>query len=73
VPRILDNGTYKVCVYAADHPPPHCHVYWDGNKSASIDLATVLKIAGDRVPREAISFIRANAGLLLAEWNRLNP
>jgi hypothetical protein len=38
MPKILDNGKFRVYVYANDDNPPHlphCHVYWDGDDHAS--------------------------------------
>lgn len=58
MPKILDNGKFRVYVYASDDNPhylPHCHVYWNGNDHASVvsrpDLAVV---AGEALPRAAI-------------------
>ena len=37
--KILDNGTFRVYVYANDDSPhhlAHCHVYWDGHDHASV-------------------------------------
>jgi hypothetical protein len=39
MPKILDNGKFRVYVYANDDNPhhlPHCHVYWDGDDRASV-------------------------------------
>jgi hypothetical protein len=39
MPKILDNGKFRVYVYANDDNPhhlPHCHVYWNGNDHASV-------------------------------------
>ncbi len=73
MPCVVRDGTFKVCVYAADHPPPHCHVYWAGDNVALVDLTALTVIAGDRLPRRALPLIQANLGLLWAEWHRLNP
>jgi hypothetical protein len=77
MPKVLDNGTYRVYVYANDDNPhhlPHCHVYWDGNDHASVvSLPDLVVIAGEALPRAARRFLRANVDLLLAAWQRLNP
>ncbi len=39
MPKILDNGTFRIYVYANDDNPhhlPHCHVYWNGQDHASV-------------------------------------
>ena len=50
MPKVLDNGKFRVYVYANDDNPhhlPHCHVYWDGHDHASVmslpDLAVLEK------------------------------
>jgi hypothetical protein len=57
MPKVLDNGTYRVYIYADDsasHHLPHCHVYWDGNNHASVvSLPDLGVIAGDVLPRAA--------------------
>ncbi len=77
MPKILDNGTYRVYVYGNDsnrHHLPHCHVYWDGNDHASVvGLPDLIVIAGDAVPRRARRLLRANVDVLMAAWRRLNP
>lgn len=71
--RIVSDGTYSVYVYAADHPPPHCHVFWAGDKQAQVDLGSITVIAGDSVPRAGLKLVRAHRDELLAAWQRLNP
>jgi Domain of unknown function (DUF4160) len=42
MPRIVSDGTYEVYVYADDHNPTHCHLYWEGgDEEAVIDIRTV--------------------------------
>ena len=77
MPKVLDDGTYRVYVYAHDSNPhhlPHCHVYWDGNDRASVvSLPDLDLIAGDPLPRAARRLLVANLALLLAQWHALNP
>jgi hypothetical protein len=73
MPCVVRDGTYSVYVYARDHPPPHCHVYWKGDQAALVDLMTLQPIAGDRLPRQGKALVRANVAALQAAWNRLNP
>ncbi len=73
MPCVVRDGTYSVYVYARDHPPPHCHVYWKADRASMVDLMTLQVIAGDRLPRQGKALVRANVAALLAAWNRLNP
>jgi hypothetical protein len=73
VPCIVRDGKFSIYVYARDHPPPHCHVYWNGNKAAVVDLMSLQVIVGDRLPRQAKRLVGANLSNLRNAWNRLNP
>ena len=77
MPKILDDGRYRVYVYANDSSPhhlPHCHVYWDGDaRSSVVSLPDLGLIVGDRLPRAARKLLLANVALLLARWHALNP
>jgi hypothetical protein len=72
-PCIVRDGKFSIHVYARDHPPPHCHVYWNGNKAAVVDLMSLQVIVGDRLPRQAKRLVGANLSNLRNAWNRLNP
>jgi hypothetical protein len=77
MPKILDNGIYRVYVYANDNNPhhlPHCHVYWDGNDHASVvSLPDLVEIVGDPLPRAARRLLQENVDVLMEAWERLNP
>ncbi len=73
MPCIVRDGTYRVYVYANDHNPPHCHVFWDGYKVAVVNLLPVSHSQGDRLPRRGVELVRANVDELLAAWQELNP
>jgi hypothetical protein len=75
MPKILDNGTFRVYIYANDDNPHHLpHVYWDGDDQASVvSLPDIGVIAGAALPRAARRFLRANVDVLVAAWRRLNP
>jgi hypothetical protein len=77
MPKILDNGRFRVYVYANDDNPhhlPHCHVYWNGDDRASVaSLPDLAVIAGELLPRAARRYLRANVAILLAAWRQLNP
>jgi hypothetical protein len=77
MPKVLDNGTFRVYVYANDDNPhhlPHCHVYWDGDDQASVvSLPELDVLAGDSLPRKARRYLEANLDELVEVWQRLNP
>lgn len=77
MPKILDNGTFQVYVYANDDNPhhlPHCHVYWDGDDHASVvSLPDLIELVGDALPRLARRYLQANVDDLMAAWRQLNP
>ena len=77
MPKVLDNGTFQVYVYANDDNPhhlPHCHVYWDGHERASVvTLPDIGMLAGDELPRKARRYLKTNVDILLDVWHRLNP
>ena len=77
MPKVLDDGTYRVYIYANDTGPhnlPHCHVYWDGHDRASVvSLPDFRVIVGDPLPKAARKLLRANAAMVLAHWHALNP
>ena len=77
MPKILDNGRFRVYVYANDNNPhhlPHCHVYWDGDEHASVvSLPGLTEIAGDSLPRSARRYLQAKVDILVEAWQRLNP
>ena len=77
MPKVLDNGTFRVCIYANDDNPhhlPHCHVYWDGNDYASVvSLPDLEVIVGDVLPRKGRRFLESNVEALVAAWQQLNP
>ena len=75
MPKILDNGTFRVYIYANDDNPhhlPHCHVYGDGDDHASVvSLPDLVVIVGAALPRAARRYLRANVDVLVAAWRRL--
>ena len=77
MPKVLDNGQFKVYVYANDvnpHHLPHCHVYWNGDEHACVvSLPDLGLIVGDKLPKAARRFLQVNVDELVAAWRRLNP
>ena len=73
MPCIVTDGTFKIYVYANDHNPPHCHVYWERFKVAVVYLNPVSIGPGDRLPRRGREFVVEHLEDLTSAWNRLNP
>ena len=77
MPKMLDDGKYRVYIYANDSNPhhlPHCHVYWSGLEYASVvSLPGLQVIVGDPLPRSAARLLADNVALLMAHWHALNP
>ena len=77
MPKVLDDGTYRVYIYSNDNNPhhlPHCHVYWDGFDRASVvSLPDLHVIVGDALPRVVRRLLANNVALLVAQWHALNP
>ena len=73
MPCIVTDGTSKIYVYSQDHNPPHCHVFWAGNKVAVVNLLPLGQSQGDRLPRRGLALVQSHLPELLDAWQRLNP
>jgi hypothetical protein len=73
VPSIVTDGTFKIYVYAKDHNPPHCHIYWERFKVAVVYLNPISLGPGDRLPRSGLRLVIEHIDELLEAWQRLNP
>ena len=73
MPCIVTDGTFKIYIYANDHNPPYCHVYWERFKVAVMYLNPVSNGPGDQLPRRGREFVAEHLEDLIAAWNRLNP
>ncbi len=73
MPSIVTDGTFKIYVYANDHNPPHCHVFWERFKVSVVYLNPVAEGPGDRLPRRGRQLVIEHLDELMAAWDRLNP
>ncbi|PNA02402.1 MULTISPECIES: DUF4160 domain-containing protein [unclassified Pseudomonas] len=80
MPTIQRLSDCSICMYAADHPPPHFHVRFSDGRQAVIaieELVPLTGLGGARVSRRALSEVlgwaSANKVQLLAKWKELNP
>lgn len=67
-------GKIKVCIFPADHNPPHCHIMFQG-QSCLVTLADGQILSGSlpRGSEEALVWTRDNLSSLMNLWNQLNP
>ena len=74
MPRVAQDGGFSVYVYANEHNPPHCHLYWNaGEKEALIDLRTFEVIEGDAVSKRGARIISKRIQEIREVWNQLHP
>lgn len=74
MPRVAGDGTFEAYVYANDHNPPHCHLYWDGGDGeAVIDLRTLQVLAGDQPKKRGMDFVIDQLAAIRDSWNDVNP
>lgn len=68
------RGSWKICVYGAEHGVPHFHVEGHGFRcSVGIDtLHIIIGSAPSSVLREALAWAGQNQSNLRNEWHRLN-
>lgn len=75
MPRVAEFAGIVISMYAADHNPPHVHVYY-AEHEAIVAIATGAVLAG-RLPakqlRRAVEWIAANRADLMNKWAALNP
>jgi hypothetical protein len=73
MPCIVKDGTFSIYVYGNDHNPPHCHVFWGGDKEGVVNLDPVAQSKGDRLPRAGLALVQQHQVALLSAWHTLNP
>jgi hypothetical protein len=73
MPTVKNFGSYRVMLFAEDHNPPHVHVI-GRDFQAKVRIRDAAIFAGtipSRNRREALAWIVANRGRLMAKWNEL--
>jgi len=78
VPTVLREDGLRVVIYTDDHPPPHVHVFGDGE--TKIDLmgedgepAVVRSVGANFAEaRRALRIVREKQAYLLERWNEIH-
>jgi hypothetical protein len=78
VPTVLREGGLRVIIYTDDHPPPHVHVFGDGETKIVLTGpdgdSLVVRVTGAKLPesRSALQIVRNNHTYLLQRWTELH-
>jgi hypothetical protein len=65
----------KICLYAADHLPPHFHILASDGREALVEISTLVVLAGGvgkKELTEALEWGDVHQELLVAKWEELN-
>ncbi len=74
MPTVLRDGNLRVVIYTDDHPPPHVHVFGDGETRIALHgndgepEVTRSVAANIRESRRALQIVRENRTYLLERW-----
>ena len=78
MPTVLRAGNLRVIIYTDDHPPPHVHVFGDGEIKIALtgpdDRARLVRVVGAdlRESRRALHIVREKRDYLLARWSDIH-
>jgi len=76
VPTLVRLSKSKICMYPADHHPPHFHILANDGKQCLVQISPMIVLQG-RVGAaalvEALGWAGQNAATLIARWTVLNP
>ncbi|MEK7343962.1 MAG: DUF4160 domain-containing protein [Pseudomonadota bacterium] len=74
MPTVWRDGNLRVVIYTDDHPPPHVHVFGDGEtKIALIEPEVVRVVSADwRESRRALTIVREKRDYLIERWNEIH-
>jgi hypothetical protein len=75
MPTLTRLSRCKICIYAADHLPPHFHILANDGRDALVEISTLVMLAGDvgkKELAEALEWAAAHQDLLQAKWKELN-
>jgi hypothetical protein len=78
MPTVLREGNLRVVIYTDDHPPPHVHVFGDGETKIALfggeGVAAVVRIVGAdrRESRRALDIVREKRDYLIERWNGIH-
>lgn len=78
MPTVLREGNLRVVIYTDDHPPPHVHVFGNGETKIALfgseGVAAVVRIVGAdrRESRRALDIVREKRDYLIERWNGIH-
>ncbi|MEC3910199.1 DUF4160 domain-containing protein [Sphingobium sp. CR2-8] len=78
MPTVLREGNLRVVIYTDDHPPPHVHVFGEGETKIALLApeggADVVRIVGAdrRESRRALQIVREKRDYLLERWKAIH-
>ncbi len=75
MPKVAEFAGIVISIYAADHNPPHVHVYY-ADDAALVAIRTGEVIEGfvpGKQLRRAATWIEEHRDELLVRWATLNP
>lgn len=75
MPTIKRFSACRICIYPADHNPPHFHVITSDGSDVLVELADlhVHGVLAKRDLREALAWAAENIDLLNATFREYNP
>ncbi len=75
MPTVWRDGNLRVVIYTDDHPPPHVHIYGDGETKIALtgDIG-IVRIVGatPRESRRALAIVREKRDMLIERWNGIH-
>lgn len=74
MPRVWRDGNLRIVIYTDDHPPPHVHVFGDGETKIALVAPDVVRVvgAGWRESRRALTIVREKRDYLIERWNEIH-
>ncbi|NWK97771.1 DUF4160 domain-containing protein [Sphingobium lactosutens] len=78
MPTVLREASLRVVIYTEDHPPPHVHVFGDGETKIALigrdGAPEVVRIVGAdrRESRRALEIVREKRDDLIERWNAIH-
>lgn len=76
MPTVVRLSKSKICMYPADHNPPHFHILANDGKQCFVQISTLVVLQGSvsaAALAEALAWAGQNAATLIALWTVLNP
>lgn len=75
MPTIQRLSACKICIYAADHLPPHFHILANNGNEALVAIATLQVLqgnAGKQAMQQALDWAQDHTATLQAAWQEYN-